>query len=91
MPIVIPGQFTSQEIRVLQEFRRLSIETLTIEHVRGIRHPVGGGDAPAEELVAKGYLTRAGDEYALTDSARQFLAYDPKPDSATPGDPPAAG
>lgn len=90
MAIVIPGGLSSQAIRVLQEYRRLSVDTLPKEHILAIKHPVGGGDAPAEELIARGYLTRGEEGYALTDEARRFLAYDPKPASAAPDGPPAA-
>src|SRR4029079_9017493 len=73
---------TAQEIRVLQEFRRVATETLTAEAVRAIKHPTGGGDEPAISLIAKGYLT-ADDtrtSFTLTPKAKDFLAYDPKPE-----------
>ena len=73
---------TPQEIRVLQEFRRVAVETLTADAIKAIKHPTGGGDAPAISLIAKGYLT-ADDgrtSYTLTDKAKEFLAYDPKPE-----------
>jgi hypothetical protein len=73
---------TPQEIRVLQEFRRTSAETLTADAVKAIKHPAGGGDAPAISLIGKGYLTsdEARTSYTLTDKAKEFLAYDPKPE-----------
>ncbi len=81
MPITIPHPLTIQEIRVLQEFRRLGAETLSGEVIRNIKHPAGGGDAPAKSLVAKGYLTSdpAGENFTLTDKSKQFLAIDYKP------------
>ncbi len=81
MPITIPHPLTSQEIRVLQEFRRLNAETLTGEVIRNIKHPAGGGDAPAKSLVGKGYLASdaRGENYSLTDKSKQFLAIDYKP------------
>ena len=70
---------TVQEIRVLQEFRRLSAETLTLATIKAIRHPAGGGEGPAHTLAGKGYLVADGENFTLTEKARQFLAYDPKP------------
>lgn len=73
---------TAQEIRVLQEFRRLSHETIGVAAVKGIKHPFGGGEAPAFSLVDKGYLTAdaARENFTLTPKAKDFLAYDPKPE-----------
>lgn len=71
---------TPQEIRVLQEFRRIQADTMPAAAIKAIKHPTGGGDAPALALVAKGYLTAASDGFALTDKAKEFLAYDPKPE-----------
>ncbi len=81
MPITIPHPLTAQEIRVLQEFRRMAADTLTGETIRKIKHPAGSGDAPAKALVEKGYLTfdASGENYALTDKSKQFLAIDYKP------------
>lgn len=73
---------TPQEIRVLQEFRRIAAETLPADAVKAIKHPTGGGDAPAISLISKGYLTA--DEgrttFSLTEKAKEFLAYEPKPE-----------
>lgn len=80
---------TPQEIRVLQEFRRVATETLPVDAIKAIKHPTGGGDAPAISLIAKGYL--AADEgrtaFTLTEKAKEFLAFDPKPEfeEAAPG------
>lgn len=73
---------TSQEIRVLQEFRRVSAETLTAEAIKAIKHPAGGGEAPAISLIAKGYLTadEGRTSFTLTEKAKEFLAYEPKPE-----------
>lgn len=73
---------STQEIRVLQEFRRLAADSMTIEQIRAIKHPLGGGEAPAHSLVTKGYL-EAGHEgkgLTLTEKARQFLSYNPVPE-----------
>ena len=73
---------TAQEIRVLQEFRRLAVETMGVATIKAVKHPFGGGEAPAFSLVEKGYLTAdAGREnFTLTPKAKDFLAYDPKPE-----------
>jgi len=73
---------TAQEIRVLQEFRRVVSDTLSLAAINAIKHPSGGGDAPAFALVAKGYLTvdDGRESFALTQKAKDFLAYDPKPE-----------
>lgn len=73
---------TPQEIRVLQEFRRVSAESLSADAIKAIKHPAGGGDAPANSLISKGYLTASdgGSNFALTEKAKEFLAYDPKPE-----------
>jgi hypothetical protein len=73
---------TEQEIRVLQEFRRLTVETLGIAAIKAIKHPAGGGEAPALSLVDKGFLTTdaARENFTLTQKAKEFLSYDPKPE-----------
>ena len=73
---------TPQEIRVLQEFRRLALETLPVVIIKAVKHPTGGGEAPAFSLVDKGYLTAdaARENFTLTPKAKEFLAYDPKPE-----------
>lgn len=73
---------TEQEIRVLQEYRRVGTESLTIAAITAIKHPAGGGESPALSLVEKGFLkTEAGREnFALTAKAKEFLSYDPKPE-----------
>lgn len=73
---------TAEEIRVLQEFRRLSTESLPMSAIVALKHPVNGGEAPAVSLMAKGYLTadQGRQNFALTAKAKEFLAYDPKPE-----------
>jgi hypothetical protein len=65
-----------------QEFRRLTTESMPLATVKAIRHPVGGGEAPAFSLVQKGYLTTddGRQNFTLTQKAKDFLAYDPKPE-----------
>ena len=73
---------TEPEIRVLQEFRRITSDTMALAAIKAIKHPTGGGEAPAFALVAKGYLTvdDARETFRLTQKAKDFLAYDPKPE-----------
>jgi hypothetical protein len=73
---------TPQEIRVLQEFRRMTTDTLALTAIKTIKHPVGGGEAPVLSLVQKGYLTadEGRQNFILTLKAKEFLAYDPKPE-----------
>ncbi|HYS53126.1 MAG TPA: hypothetical protein VER58_05105 [Thermoanaerobaculia bacterium] len=77
---------TEQEIRVLQEFRRLTTETMPLATIKTIKHPVGGGEAPAFSLVQKGYLSAddARQSFSLTQKAKDFLVYDPKPEFEEP-------
>jgi len=81
MAIILPNGLTPQEIRVLQEFRRLNADSLTLEQIKAIKHPVGGGEAPAVSLVDKGWLETNGNRetFAVTPKAKDFLALDPKP------------
>jgi hypothetical protein len=73
---------TEQEIRVLQEFRRMAAESLGVDAIKAIKHPAGGGEAPAFSLVDKGFLTTdaARENFTLTQKAKDFLSYDPKPE-----------
>ncbi len=86
MAIVLPFPLTAAEMRVLQEFRRISAETLDLATIKGIKHPFGGGEAPAASLTEKGYLTRdgGGEAFTLTAQAKEFLAinYVPEVESA---------
>ena len=81
MAIILPHDLTSAEIRVLQEFRRLNAETLPLDTIKALKHPAGGGEAPAVGLVAKGFLEAAapGDSFTVTQKAKDLLAIDPKP------------
>lgn len=81
MAIILSHPLTSQEIRVLQEFRRLATDSLPLATIKGLKHPAGGGDAPALTLAAKGYLAAdsGGETFMLTEKGREFLTLDPKP------------
>jgi len=71
----LPNGLTSQQIRVLQEFRRKAQDELSREEIGAIHHPAGGGgEAPAKELVREGYLAAAGEAYRLSEKGRELLA-----------------
>ena len=86
MAIVLPIPLTAPEMRVLQEFRRISADTLDLAAIKAIKHPAAGGEAPALSLLAAGYLTadETREKFTLTDRAREFLAinYVPEVESA---------
>jgi hypothetical protein len=77
--IILPNDLTTQEIRVLQEFRRLNAEMMTPEQIKAIKHPAGGGEQPAAGLVGKGWLTADPNGFNLTQKAKDFLAIDARP------------
>jgi hypothetical protein len=81
MAIILPYGLTAPEFRVLQEFRRLNLETMTLDQIKAIKHPAGGGEAPAVGLVAKGFLETGGspESFTLTQKAKDLLAIDPVP------------
>jgi hypothetical protein len=78
---------TPQEMRVLQEFRRIAADTMGIAAIKAIKHPSGGGEAPAFSLVEKGYLTAdaARENFTLTEKAKAFLAIDARPSEGESG------
>jgi len=80
--IIMSHPMTTPEMRVLQEFRRVAAETMTVAAIKAIKHPAGGGEAPAVTLVAKGYLTAdpGAGSYTLTEKGKEFLALDVKPE-----------
>ena len=86
MAIILPHGLTPLEIRVLQEYRRLTSETLTLAQITAIKHPTGGGEAPALALVGKGYLEPADgqESFTLTPKAKDFLAIEAVPEGESP-------
>ena len=79
--IILSHPLTPQEIRILQEFRRISAESAPMTALKAVKHPTGGGEAPVRGLVEKGFLTAdgTGETFTLTEKAREFLAIDYKP------------
>ena len=90
MAIIMSQPLTTQEMRVLQEYRRINSQTMSLDAIKAIKHPAGGGEAPAVSLVDRGYLTadETAQNFTLTQKAKDFLAIDVKPDveSAASGD-----
>ncbi|HUP47300.1 MAG TPA: hypothetical protein VNA04_00775 [Thermoanaerobaculia bacterium] len=84
MAIILSHPLTAQEIRILQEFRRLGTDSLPLATIKALKHPAGGGEAPAQTLAGKGYLTAdaTGEGLTLTGKAKEFLSLEPKPLSA---------
>ena len=82
MPIILSHPMSSQEIRILQEFRRIASDTMSLPAIEAIKHPAGGGAAPLPALVLKGYLLAdaAGQSYSLTAKGKQFISLDVKPE-----------
>ena len=80
MAIVLPFPLTVQEMRVLQEFRRVAADSFSSDAIKAIKHPAGGGEAPALSLVSKGFLVSDGSGgYSLTEKAKDFLAIEAAP------------
>ena len=82
MPIILPHGLASDEIRVLQEFRRLNAESLSLEQLKAIKHPAGkGGEAPAVALADRGWIEVDGsrEQFTITQKAKEFLAIDARP------------
>ena len=82
MPIILPHGLASDEIRVLQEFRRLNAESLSLEQIKAIKHPAGkGGEAPAVALADRGWIEVDGsrEQFTLAQRAKEFLAIDARP------------
>jgi hypothetical protein len=93
MAIIMSQPLTVQEMRVLQEYRRINSETMPIAAITAIKHPVGGGEAPALSLADKGFLATdaSRENFTLTRKAKDFLAIDVKPEFGSPtGDDTAA-
>ncbi len=82
MAIIMSQPLTTQEMRVLQEYRRINSQTMSVDAIKAIKHPVGGGEAPAVSLVEKGYLAAdaTAQIFTLTQKAKDFLGIDVKPD-----------
>lgn len=87
MVIVLPVPLTVQEIRVLQEYRRIGVETMPLDGLKSIKHPSGGGESPARSLAGKGFLAsdESGQNLTLTEKAKAFLAIEVKPEGEESG------
>lgn len=85
MAIILSHPLTAQEIRVLQEFRRIGSATMSAAAIVAIKHPAGGGESPARTLVEKGYVMgdASGESFTLTEKGKEFLKLDPVPEFET--------
>ena len=81
MPMKLPNGFRPPELRILQEYRRLSRKAMSRAEIDAIRHPASAEGA-VEGLLEKGYLVPSGaeGEYALTPAAEELLAVEPVPE-----------
>ncbi len=63
----------------------MNSETMSLETIKAIKHPAGGGEVPAAGLVDKGFLETNGakDNFALTQKAKEFLAIEAAPKAET--------
>ncbi len=86
MAIIMSHPMTPQEIRVLQEFRRIGTDTMALPAIKAIKHPADGGEVPVLSLVQKGYLAANGEHFTLTQKAKDFLAIDVKPQVESGGE-----
>lgn len=77
----LPNGFRPEELRILQEYRRLGKKSMTREQIDAIRHPASAEGA-VEGLLEKGFLVPSGaeGEYELTASADELLAVEPVPE-----------
>jgi hypothetical protein len=74
MAVKLPDGLAADQIRILQEFRRRKASVLTADEIAAIRHPVGGGSAALEGLIAKGYVRRGADGSFEVDPRGEALA-----------------
>ncbi|HXI11877.1 MAG TPA: hypothetical protein VNM92_04440 [Thermoanaerobaculia bacterium] len=80
--MVLSLGLTTQEIRVLQEFRRLGKDALSSAEIQAIKHPVTAAEKPEMSLLSKGYLTAGeAESFSLTPRADPLLAYNPVPEN----------
>ncbi|HSN69486.1 MAG TPA: hypothetical protein VLV48_09585, partial [Thermoanaerobaculia bacterium] len=74
MAVKLPDGLAADQIRILQEFRRRKVRTLTVDEIAAIRHPVGGGPEAVEALIEKGYLRRRSDQAIEVEPKGEALA-----------------
>lgn len=86
--IIIPNGLTPQDIRILQEYRRMNTDSLPAEAIKAIRHP--GGIPDASPLLAKGFLVADGDALVITQKGKDFLAIEATPEVKAPAEAPVA-
>ncbi|HVR42224.1 MAG TPA: hypothetical protein VMS56_02165 [Thermoanaerobaculia bacterium] len=80
MAVKLPDGLRGDQIRILQEFRRLGARELAREQIDAIRHPTGGGADALNGLLEKGYLRPSGEGgFALEPKSDEILGIDHVP------------
>lgn len=80
MGIELPHGLRADEIRILQEFRRVGRGELSRAEIDAIRHPAGGGEEALKALITKGFIEGAGGEaYRLLGKGEELLRIDSVP------------
>ncbi|HEU5162226.1 MAG TPA: hypothetical protein VFV54_03680 [Thermoanaerobaculia bacterium] len=74
MAVKLPDGLAADQIRILQEFRRRKVRTLTMDEIAAIRHPVASGPEAVEALIAKGYVRRGADQTIEVEPKGEALA-----------------
>ena len=75
--VKLPDGLRPDQIRILQEFRRLKRREMSRPEIRAIKHPVGGGEDALDGLVARHYLTKTDqDTYLLAEEGDRLLKID---------------
>jgi len=86
MVIILSHPMSSQEIRILQEYRRINGDSMALPAIQAIKHPTADA-AALPSLVHKGYLEAdaSGQTFSLTAKGKEFLSHDVKPEFEEPG------
>lgn len=80
MSVKLPGGLRADELRILQEFRRLGRREMARTDIQAIRHPAGGGPEAIEGLLTKGYLSKTQEDVFVLDAkADELFAFQPMP------------
>lgn len=80
MGVKLPDGLRADQIRILQEFRRLAKRELTVAEIGAVRHPAGDPQIALSGLVEKGFLVEQGEgRFALTPKSDEILAVDYTP------------
>lgn len=75
----LPHGMTAPAIRLMQEFKRAKVETLTADEFAAIQHPGAIEANPSQMLVDKGLISLSDAGFELTELGKTFLERDPVP------------